>query len=143
MREMKKVYEKFEVLRRNGDNSISKAAYSSLDKYTKSPYLQSCHSSNQKSWHPPAKKINKRNPLQLTANSKSKPIQISQKSLQNYRSLQRLSNIAMLKAISRPNCRLLRACQKGVYSYLLRICFRIPLRYTRSDVQGSQIVAHP
>lgn len=41
MKELKKVYGHFEIIKKNAENNISKVAYSSLEKYSKSPYLQS------------------------------------------------------------------------------------------------------
>lgn len=41
MKELKRVYGHFELLKKNADNNITKVTYSSLDKYNKSPYLQS------------------------------------------------------------------------------------------------------
>ena len=41
MREAKKVYEQFDMLHRNKEKDLTKVTYSSLDKYHKSPYLQS------------------------------------------------------------------------------------------------------
>jgi hypothetical protein len=41
MKELKKVYGHFDILKKNAENNMSKVTYSSLDKYNKSPYLQS------------------------------------------------------------------------------------------------------
>lgn len=49
MKELKKVYGHFEILKKNAENNISKVTYSSLDKYSRSPYLQSTSPPTQKS----------------------------------------------------------------------------------------------
>jgi hypothetical protein len=41
MKDLKKIYGQFNLLERNQDNQLTKVTYSSLDKYTGSPYLQS------------------------------------------------------------------------------------------------------
>ncbi len=41
MNELKKVYGHFDLLKKNKDEGLTKVTYSSLDKYNKSPYLQS------------------------------------------------------------------------------------------------------
>ncbi len=41
MRDLKRVYGHFEILHRNKGQELTKVTYSSLDKYNKSPYLQS------------------------------------------------------------------------------------------------------
>lgn len=40
MKDVKKIYGHFNILERNQDNQLTKVTYSSLDKYTDSPYLQ-------------------------------------------------------------------------------------------------------
>jgi hypothetical protein len=41
MKDVKKIYGNFNILERNHDNQLTKVTYSSLDKYSDSPYLQS------------------------------------------------------------------------------------------------------
>lgn len=47
MKELKKVYGHFEILKKS-ENGLSKVTYSSLEKYTRSPYLQSTYLSTKK-----------------------------------------------------------------------------------------------
>jgi hypothetical protein len=48
MQQLKKVYGHFELLKKNGENNLSKVTYSSLDKYNRSPYLHSTTPLTQK-----------------------------------------------------------------------------------------------
>jgi hypothetical protein len=47
MKELKKLYGHFELLKKS-ENGLSKVAYSSLEKYSRSPYLQSISLSTKK-----------------------------------------------------------------------------------------------
>ena len=41
MKDVKKIYGNFNIIERNHENQLTKVTYSSLDKYSDSPYLQS------------------------------------------------------------------------------------------------------